>query len=285
MIRIAGDSHRNVQFHVDLLARDADLAVVGDPSLVRRRPRRPDGRPQRVGQVVDDLEAVRAAEAEAAGDDPARLREVRLGDVDRLDVPHPIVVLDTDFHGADRRGAARRGLRGPERLRVQRHHRRAALEAEFGVRPAAVGRPPGGEFAVADPEEAVGDAPAAEGPRRRGGEIRPVGRVRKEHDPRLGDGRRERGRACSDARRASAERLPVLANDVDDLVRCPRRQSRRCGEPVERDADDSRGGPVRPGQFGRDAVGLLEQRRLLGSRDDDDRSRHAESSRASISPS
>ena len=65
----AADPEGEVELGLDDLAGLADLLGVRDPAGVDGRPRRPDGAAERVGDLLDDLEAVRAADPAAAGDD------------------------------------------------------------------------------------------------------------------------------------------------------------------------------------------------------------------------
>ena len=69
MLDRAADPERQVELGLDDLARLADLLAVRDPARVDRRPCRADGAAERVGDVADDSEAVRPADAAASGDD------------------------------------------------------------------------------------------------------------------------------------------------------------------------------------------------------------------------
>ena len=83
----AADAEREVELRLDDLAGLADLLGVRDPAGVDRRARRPDRAAERLGDLLDELEALRAADAAAAGDDDPRLldRGGRAGLRDPLD--------------------------------------------------------------------------------------------------------------------------------------------------------------------------------------------------------
>ena len=79
MLHRARDAEPEVQRRLDDLAGLADLAGVRDPAGIDRRPRGADDAAQLGGQLLDDAEALRAADAAAADDDDPRLLERRLG--------------------------------------------------------------------------------------------------------------------------------------------------------------------------------------------------------------
>ena len=65
----AGDAEREVELRLDDLAGLADLLGVRDPARVDGRARRADRAAERLRELLDELEAVRAADAAAARDD------------------------------------------------------------------------------------------------------------------------------------------------------------------------------------------------------------------------
>ena len=69
MLDRAADPEREVELGLDDLAGLADLLGVRDPAGVDGRPRRPDRAAERLRELLDELEALRAADAAAAGDD------------------------------------------------------------------------------------------------------------------------------------------------------------------------------------------------------------------------
>src|SRR4029079_18017105 len=69
----AADAERKVQLWFHDLAGLADLLRVGDPAGVDGRPGRADGPAQRLRELLDELEPVRAPDAAAARDDDPRL--------------------------------------------------------------------------------------------------------------------------------------------------------------------------------------------------------------------
>src|ERR1700751_5840670 len=64
----AGDAYRQVQLGRDGLAGLADLELVWVPAGVGHRARRADGRAERVGELLDDAEALGPAGAASPGD-------------------------------------------------------------------------------------------------------------------------------------------------------------------------------------------------------------------------
>ena len=75
----AGDAEREVQRGLHDLAGLADLLAVRDPARVDGRAGRPDRAAERLGELLDDAEAVRPADAAAAGDDDPGLLDRRRG--------------------------------------------------------------------------------------------------------------------------------------------------------------------------------------------------------------
>ena len=73
MLDRAADPEREVELRLDDLAGLADLLGVRDPARVDGRPRRPDRATERLRELLDELEAVRAPDAAAARDDDPRL--------------------------------------------------------------------------------------------------------------------------------------------------------------------------------------------------------------------
>ena len=68
---------REVELRLDDLAGLADLLGVRDPARVDRRARRPDRAAERLGELLDELEPLGAADAATAGDDDPRLLDRR----------------------------------------------------------------------------------------------------------------------------------------------------------------------------------------------------------------
>ena len=68
---------REVQLGLDDLAGLADLLAVRDPARIDRGPGRADRAAERLGELLDDPEAIRAADAAATGDDDPRLLDRR----------------------------------------------------------------------------------------------------------------------------------------------------------------------------------------------------------------
>ena len=97
MLDRARDAEREVQRRLDDLAGLADLLGVRDPAGVDRGAGRTDGAAERLGELLDDPEAVRPADAAAAGDDDPRLLD-RRGAAGRLDA-----VDDGDLRAAGAR--------------------------------------------------------------------------------------------------------------------------------------------------------------------------------------
>ena len=73
MLDRAADPEREIQLRLDDLARLADLLGIRDPAGIDRGTGRPDRAAERLGDLLDELEALRAADAAAAGDDDPRL--------------------------------------------------------------------------------------------------------------------------------------------------------------------------------------------------------------------
>ena len=75
MLDRAADPEREVELRLDDLAGLADLLGVRDPARIDRRTRRADRAAERRGELADEREPVRAADAAAArDDDPSRPR-------------------------------------------------------------------------------------------------------------------------------------------------------------------------------------------------------------------
>src|SRR5262245_12292162 len=130
----AGDADRDVELWRDGLARLADLELVGVPPGVGRRPGRADGGAERVGQVLNDLEVLRTADAAATGDDDGGLGE--LGPVTLLlDDPFNDLGAPRGFRQRHRHlylGRCRRcGLRG-DGVRTYRDDRGAGRDLRVG---------------------------------------------------------------------------------------------------------------------------------------------------------
>ena len=110
----AADAEREVQLGLDDLAGLADLLAVRDPARIHGGPGRTDRATERLGELLDDPEAIRAADAATAGDDDPGLLDRRGGagladpidDADRGQGPVPARVARLD-PAADWRPAPR----------------------------------------------------------------------------------------------------------------------------------------------------------------------------------
>ncbi len=117
----AADPEREVQLRLDDLAGLADLLGVRDPAGVDGRARRPDGAAERLRELLDEAEALRAADAATAGDDDPGLLDRRGG-----------TGLGDAIDDRDRRAAPGRRRRRPDRLPRCRAIGAASAVTTFG---------------------------------------------------------------------------------------------------------------------------------------------------------
>lgn len=116
----AGNADRHVQFRRDDLAGLADLQLIGHVAGVDRRARGADRCAELVGELVDDLEVLRRADAAAAGD-------------------HALGALQVGAVGLARSQADEAGVAGQRRVDAGRFDRRATALRRFRPRGAAHG--------------------------------------------------------------------------------------------------------------------------------------------------
>ena len=109
----AGDAECDVQLRGDRLAGLPDLELVRVEAGVDGRAGRADGAAEQVGELLDQLEVVGAADAAAAGDDDRGLGQLGAGalrlDLALDDLGQLVRVGERDLDLLDRRGGRRRG--------------------------------------------------------------------------------------------------------------------------------------------------------------------------------
>ena len=214
----AGDADRDVELRRDGLAGLADLRRVRVPARVDDRARRGDRAAERLGELLDEREALRPAEAAAAGDD-------HVGVLDRRPLALLVGLLDhrrrqrevlqARLELLDLRAAA--ALLRLERARADEREARLGAPADVDVDRVAERRALADELAVLDRRDPSGPS---SGPRRaaRRGRRRRRPRAR---SPRTGRRRsRPRRRASRARRRAAAAAACRAATSSITWTRC-----------------------------------------------------------------